>query len=67
MIKAHEGQVIDFGCCLVMAVKEEKRNACLGCFFDSVETFYINCSKLFDFYHLFEHYIVWQKKESPFL
>lgn len=46
MIKAHEGQVIDFGCCLVMAVKEKKRNACLGCFFDSVETFYINCSKL---------------------
>jgi len=46
MIKAHEGQVIDFGCCLVMAVKEESRNACIGCFFDSVTTFYINCSKL---------------------
>ena len=46
MIKAHEGQVIDFGCCLVMAVKEMQRNACLGCFFDSVTTFYIDCSKL---------------------
>jgi hypothetical protein len=46
MIKAREGQVIDFDCCLVMAVKEIQRNACLGCFFNSVTTFYIDCSKL---------------------
>ena len=41
MISVKEGKIIDFGDYLVIAVKEEKRRSCTGCYFSKV-----SCSKI---------------------
>lgn len=44
MISVKEGKVIDFRDCLIMAVKEENRRACTGCYFQSTScSGIINC------------------------